>query len=243
MPRLPRRGGGKISSMGVVKRGPRAGRGKAGGPRAPRRDRGDRRTTAEATWTTRLDGQPARVKVTWAERRPRSLAFDLTVALRRRSSHKLRLSGSPHALHQFALLLGPAGGPAGGGAAGWREGGDGAGAGGAADEDGDAGAAAPPGRAFEAPGLQLELGFNLRAGLPLASATRRFGGSGGWRLRALRAALDGKPGAPLALSANGGCWRVALALPMDGAGALGLPRPRCWPKLTFTLTPDLGLPG
>ncbi|KAF8060106.1 hypothetical protein HT031_005045 [Scenedesmus sp. PABB004] len=36
MPRLPRRGGGKISSMGVVKRGPRAGRGKAGGPRARR---------------------------------------------------------------------------------------------------------------------------------------------------------------------------------------------------------------
>jgi hypothetical protein len=117
----------------------------------------------------------------------------------------------------------------------------------------------PVSRAFDQPGLQLELGYNLLNGTPILSASRRFsssssssssgsgeavGGSSSssWRLRQLKAAYDGKSN-NVTLSADGAAWSLGVVFPTEATGLLGFPKQPSssskWPRLMLSLQPDV----
>jgi hypothetical protein len=177
-------------------------------------------------------------------------------------SRKLRPTGTPHQLNSASLIIGPAARSS----SSSSSSADAAGLEvspltGAGSSNGDAAAAAAPGaeqpvsRAFDQPGLQLELGYNLAGGTPILSASRRFGSnssssstpgvlgsSSSWQLRQLKAAYDGKSN-NVTLSAAGAAWSLGVVFPTEATGPLGMPRKPSssngWPRLMLSLQPDV----
>jgi hypothetical protein len=191
---------------------------------------------------------------------PQLAYFCLLVACRG-PSRKLRLTGTPHQLNSTSLILGPAAqsssssSSSSADAAGGLEVSPLPGAGSSAGDAAAAGAEQPVSRAFDQPGLQLELGYNLAGGTPILSASRRFGSSSSsssttgvlgssssWQLRQLKAAYDGKSNNVM-LSAAGAAWSLGVVFPTEATGPLGLPRKPSssngWPRLMLSLQPDV----
>jgi hypothetical protein len=124
----------------------------------------------------------------------------------------------------------------------------------AGSSNGEAAAAEQPvSKAFDQPGLELELGYNFAGGTPILCASRRFNsssttgsstisGGSSWQLRQLKAAYDGKSN-NVTLSAAGAAWNLGVVFPTEASGPLGLPRKlgssNGWPRLMLSLQPNV----